>query len=493
MSTLKAPHATVTVGDKSTSRLLEGLGVNWCDAFGMGGDRGVGQLNTPLNTQCIPLLDDTDNWRLLLEELTSLKLGCIRFLLPPDGFITKRGTMDFDCVHFQRLERLNAWASANGATIVLDTMYVPRHLQAKAEGNEGPVVDNRAAANPRIFAESFAGPLLDYCLSERGWTQIRYYSPVNEPLYGGVYHHPRGDTHRSFAGLMASLRKELIERDLVPQRLSLLGPGSPSVQDWPIPDFHARGLDLDPLIDAFDQHEYSARFDDSPPNANIESIPMTELIERHLIPNVNYARAKNKPFLITELGHAYYGSRRGDARGPATHESFLLDAEFCVRAINAGVQGIMRWSFLNPGDIDGHWQLLNTADGSYSRQANTFYGYANLVRYARPHSDVLEVQTESSLYPWPHIYACALKKMPQGDVSLLVVNDHDSETVELTVKLSPLFKAKKLNVIRTDRILKHEKVDEIKRDGKSSQFTDKLSPRSLTVYTSLEHDPLIRP
>jgi len=344
-----------------------------------------------------------------------------------------------------------------------------------------------------VFAESFAGPLLDYCLSERGWTQIRYYSPVNEPLYGGIFHHPKGDIFRSFAGLMASLRKELIERDLVPQRLSLLGPGSPSVQEWPIPDFHSRGLDLDPLIDAFDQHEYFARFDDSPPNANISSIPMTELIDRHLVPHVNYARAKNKPFLITELGHSYYGSSLGDRRGPATHEAFLLDAEFCVRAINAGVQGIMRWSFLNPGDIDGHWQFVNTADGSYSREPNTFYGYANLVRYARPHSDVLEVQTESSLHPWPHVYACALRKMPQGDVSLLVVNDHDSETVELTVKLSPLFKARKLNVIRTDRILKHEKVDEIKRDGKMTHFTDKLSPRSLTVYTSLEHDPLIRP
>lgn len=493
MPILKAPQATITVSDKSASRLLEGIGVNWCDAFGMGGDRAMGQLNMPLNTQCIPPLDDLERWKLLLEELTYLKLGCVRFLLPPDGFITKRGTMDFDSVHFERLERLNAWAGANGATIILDTIYVPRHLQVKGDTNEGWAVENRAAANPRVFAESFAGPLLDYCLSERGWTQIRYYSPVNEPLYGGIYHHARGDTHRSFAGLMASLRKELIERDLVPQRLSLLGPGSPSVQDWPIPDFHSRGLDLDPLIDAFDQHEYFARFDDSPPNANTLSIPMTELMNRHLIPHVNYARAKNKPFLITEFGHAYYGSSRGDPNGPASHEAFMLDAEFAVRAMNAGVQGLMRWSFLNPGDIDGRWQFLETADGSDRRCDNTFYGFATLVRYARPHSDVMDTHVESSLYPWPHVHACALRKMPLGDVSLLVVNDHDSETIELTVKLPPSLKPKKLSIIRTDRILKHEKLDEIKRDGKSNYFVDKLTPRSLTVYTTLEHDPLIRP
>ncbi|MCY3019883.1 MAG: hypothetical protein NTW87_12750 [Planctomycetota bacterium] len=496
--------------------------MNWCDAFGMGGDRGMGQLNMPLNTACIPPLEEERPWALLLEELTFLKVACVRFLLPPDGFITKRGTMDFDCVHFERLERLCEWAGANGASIVLDTMYVPRYLQVKGEADEEPgpdarateahgrdarateehgrdaratedwAVDNRAPANSRMFAEHFAGPLLDYCISERGWTQIRYYSPVNEPLYGGIFGHPKSDPFRAYAHLLTALREELIGRNLVPQRLSVLGPGSPSVQDWPIPEFDRRGLDLTPLLDAYDQHEYCARFDDSPPNANAVSLPMTELINRHLIPHIGRAKAAGKPFLITELGHVYYGSGRGDPNGPATHEAFLLDAEFAVRTIPLGVQGLLRWSFLNPGDIDGRWQLLESADGSYRRAPHVFPGYATLIRYARPHSDVLEAHTESSFYPWPHIHACALRKMPQGDFTLLVVNDHDSETVELRVKLPASCKAKKLSIIRTDRILKHYKTDEIKCDSKGRQFSDQAPPRSLNVYTSLEYDPGVR-
>ncbi|HYG77634.1 MAG TPA: hypothetical protein VEK08_21695, partial [Planctomycetota bacterium] len=441
-----------------------------------------------------PTLDDDRSWALLLEELTLLKVGCVRFLLPPDGFITKRGTMDFDCDHFERLERLNAWAGANGASIVLDTMYVPRHMQVKGEeSSSGWAVDNRAAANPRQFAENFAGPLLDYCLSERGWTQIRYYSPVNQPLYGDIYSHPRMDPYRAFAELLTALRQELLARDLVPQRLSMLGPGSPGVQDWPIPDFHSRGLDLDPLLDAYDQHEYFARFDGTAPNANGLSVPMTELIEHHLAPHVAYARTKGKPFLITELGHFYYGASNGDPNGPATHEAFMLDAEFALRAINTGVSGLMRWSFLNPGDINGRWQLLDTADGSLRRESHSFYGYATLVRYARPHSDVLQVQTESSFHPWPHVYACALRKMPQGDVTLLVSNNHDNEQVEVTIKLPPLFRSKKINIIRTDRILKHHKAAEIRRDPRGGPIVDKIPPRSLNVYTSLEHDALERP
>lgn len=492
MPLLKPPHARIVVSEKSTSRLLEGIGVNWCDAFGMGGDSGLGQHHVSLNTACIPPLDETAKWTLLFEELTVLKPGCIRFMLPPDGFITKRGTMDFDSIHFQRLERMNAWAGANGASIILDTIYVPHHLQVKGEDAGGCARNNKAAANPTVFAENFAGPLLDYCVSERGWTQIRYYSPVNEPLYGGIYHHPKGDSYRAYAGLIASLRKELIDRDLAPQRISILGPGSPSVQDWPIPDFHARGLDIEPLLDAYDQHEYFARFDGTPPNANGPSIPMSELIDQHLSPHVNYARAKGKPFLITELGHNYYGSSSGDSNGPATHDAFLLDAEFIIRAINAGVQGFMRWSFLNPGDIDGRWQFLETANGSFERCANIFYGYATMIRYARPHSEVLDIQVESTLYPWPHVYACALRKAPQGDFTLLVINDHDSEQIDLSVKLPAAIKQKKINVIRTDRILKHAKIGEIKRDGKSDTLGDKLPPRSLTVYTNLEHDPLER-
>ena len=490
MPVLRKPHATISIGSKPVSRLIEGLGFNWCDAFGMGGERGLGQLGAPLNTACIPLLDDVEHWRVLLEELNFLKAGCIRFMLPPDGFITRRGTMDFDSVHFQRLERLNAWAGANGATIILDTIHVPRHLQIKGSDGAGWAVENKAPADPVAFAQNFAGPLLDYCVTERGWTQIRYYSPINEPLYGGIFHHPKEDPFRSYAAMLAALRKELIDRGLVPQRVSLLGPSAPSVQDWPIPDFNARGLDLDPLVDAYDQHEYFGRFDGAPPNSNSPSTPMTDLIERHLAPHVAYAASRGKPFLITELGHTYYGWAEGDANGPASHDAFLLDAEFAVRAINVGVQGLLRWSFLNPGDMDGRWQMIDTSDGSYARSENTYYGYASLIRYARPHSEVLGVNVESSLYPWTHVHACALRKMPQGDFTLLVVNDHESEQIDVNVVLPIPFRAKKINIIRTDRILKHEKMGEYKMNGKNTSFEDVLPPRSLSVYTSLEYDPL---
>jgi hypothetical protein len=489
---MKTQKATVAVSEQTISRLTEGLGVNWCDAFGMGGDAGLGRRDVPLNTPCIPLADDPDKWALLLEELTQLKAGCIRFALPPDGFITKRGTMDFDTPHFERLERLNEWAGANGATIILDTLYVPRHLQKKGADAPGIGEDNRVPASAAAFAEHFAGPLLDYCVSERNWTQIRYYTPIAEPLYAGIFHDPQGDSYRAYAALLSALRKELMDRGLVPQRLWLMGPSAPTIEDWPIPTFHARGIDLDPLLDGYDQHEKSARFDGTPPNGAAETLAMGELIQHHLAPHVAYAKAKGKAFLVTELAHAHYGARRGDPNGPATHDTFLLDAEFIVRAINAGVQGLLRWSFLNPGDIDGPWQFLDTADGSYRRRENTFYGYANLIRYVRPHADVLNVHVESSLHPWPHIHACALRKAPQGDLSIVIVNDHESEAVEVTVEVPAAFRAKKLQLIRTDRTLKHALSDEIRRDGKGTRLTGSLPPRSLSVLTSLEYDALAR-
>ena len=164
------------------------------------------------------------------------------------------------------------------------------------------------------------------------------------------------------------------------------------------------------------------------------------------------------------------------------------DIRDAVRAINAGVSGLMRWSFLNPGDIDGRWQFLD-ASNEYARVENTFYGYATLIRYARPHSEVLTTRVESSFYPWPHVYACALRKTPQGDVSVLVVNDHDSEQVELSLKV-PALHGRRISIIRTDRTNKHALISDVRAGAKGAAIIDKLPPRSLTVYTSLDYDTL---
>ena len=68
-----------------------------------------------------------------------------------------------------------------------------------------------------------------------------------------------------------------------------------------------------------------------------------------------------KPLFLSELGTMVYGWRTNNS-GPARFESALKDAELMVHALNLGVDGFNRWSFVNRGDLDGQWQKISTWD-----------------------------------------------------------------------------------------------------------------------------------
>ncbi|MDP6779230.1 MAG: hypothetical protein QGI83_20925, partial [Candidatus Latescibacteria bacterium] len=46
--------------------------------------------------------------------------------------------------------------------------------------------------------------------------------------------------------------------------------------------------------------------------------------------------------------------------------------EFAVRLLNVGVDGFCRWSFVNRGDVDGQWQLVDTWDEEHERLRASF-------------------------------------------------------------------------------------------------------------------------
>jgi hypothetical protein len=52
----------------------------------------------------------------------------------------------------------------------------------------------------------------------------------------------------------------------------------------------------------------------------------------------------------------------GNHPGPSTWPAAIKDAELVVRALNVGAEGFNRWSFVNRGDLDGQWQLVDTWD-----------------------------------------------------------------------------------------------------------------------------------
>ena len=143
--------------------------------------------------------------------------------------------------------------------------------------------------------------------------------------------------------------RKALDREGLPVPLS--GP------DWTdLPELKPQEIDFDPFIGAYDLHSYFARFDWQ----TGQGYPLVEA-EKRLKSWKQWAQERGKPLFLSELGSMVFGWGGGHP-GPSTFDAAIKDAELVVRALNAGVDGFNRWSFINRGDLDGQWQMIDTWD-----------------------------------------------------------------------------------------------------------------------------------
>ena len=84
-------------------------------------------------------------------------------------------------------------------------------------------------------------------------------------------------------------------------------------------------------------HSYFARFDWQPG----EGYPLADA-EKRLRVWKQWATERGKPLFVSELGSMVFGWNGSDP-GPSTIDAAIKDAEFVVRALNVGVDGLNRW------------------------------------------------------------------------------------------------------------------------------------------------------
>ena len=318
---------------------------------------------------------------------------------------------------------------------------------------------------------------------------VKWFIHVNEPLLLNAYATPKGiDNHVRYVEVLRAIRQGLDEAGL--SFIGNMGPDTCTLRYWPIPRMLRKNADPDPFIQAYCMHHYHSRFDWDKKSNTTVSDPMSITINKQVIPYCNYAHERNKPFLMTELGMFHYGWRWGDPAGVARHDNVLLETEFFVRAMNAKVDGILRWAWLNPGNLDGMWQLIETIDKSDKPVLNSYYGYATLMRYIDKNAKIL---LNRITYPKGELKTVHTVAVLNSDKSrsLLVVNNHYNKCVKILIKF-PLGKAKKVTKIVNDPVRKHYNCGEIKTLSGELEYLDVLSPMSLTVYTTKEYKtPLI--
>ena len=417
-----------------------GVGFNWFDFFGMGGHyaRSSGY---PLNEPVYPDAGDEQAWASIFEELGRWSPGTIRFGFPPDPHVSDHGALIRDTEHLARLSRVAEWAASVGCDILLDTYVIPEALGFPVPHDPARPADeciNMAARDNWEFAERFVAPLLHHIVVERGLRAVRWFNPVNEPDHYGVYRIPQGgpDLYCHYVDMYAEMRQALdavgLSRDIV----GLVGVDKDLPLDWPSFEYLARGIDIDPYVDAYAFHSYRHRFDwsmESP--ACPDSDPLATLADRWIKRLASQLGRCGKPLVAAEIGTFHYGWRLGDPNGPATPEACILTAEAIIRMLNAGAAGAMVWSLINPDNIDGAWSMLRVEDALVLPSKHTAATYGMLMRHVPRGSKIHRLVPAVREYP-QHVHGTLLRD-PSGHVHVLLVNDHPESPREVTITLPP--------------------------------------------------------
>jgi len=86
----------------------------------------------------------------------------------------------------------------------------------------------------------------------------------------------------------------------------------------------------------------------------------------------------------------------------STYDAMLKDVTSVINS-NIGLDGFMRWSFLNRGNLDGKWQFVNTwnieankflTPDQITPQTVPFYMWGILTRFTPKHAEVMYTKVE---------------------------------------------------------------------------------------------------
>jgi hypothetical protein len=328
------------------------------------------------------------------------------------------------------------------------------------------------------FAEGLAA-CVEHLVRKKGYTCIKWLCMTNEPgQKWSWWIRPPANPMPLRPGLEA-VRKALDAREL---SVPLSAPDAVGV-----PECKPGTFDFHDLIGAYDFHSYFVPLDRDAAHRPMESQ------HRRLTDWAKWAHGNKKPLFLSELG---WEVKDGAHPGPSTFETAMHDTELAVRSLGAGVDGLNRWSFVNRGDLDGQFQMVETWDRQnkrllkeYAPKPNPYFTFGLLSRFTAKHSQVLSCRLEGGrLENLPRVFAAALRS-PHGNLTLLLLNDAPREwtaTLELSGLTQPtcLYRYAVSTADRDQASLRIEPKSKATLAEKASIVSERIPPSSLTIYTT---------
>jgi hypothetical protein len=380
----------------------------------------------------------------------------------------EKGKFNWDNEEMLTLYKILDWCQQNNADVFLQQQW------AEVEWNSYPGVQPLISA-PLSLDDHANGlaTLVDYLVSKRDYSCIRWFCIANEPPGGswGYWWSTGSYPCVPFPEALKTARAAFRQHNT---RIPLSGP------DWTdLPIFDEKKIDFDECLGAYDIHSYQGM-----------DAKRSEILGQW----VAWAHARNKPCFLSEFGDMRLGWGKANP-GPASFAASLSNAETILRGIRVGADGFNRWSFVNRGDIDGQWQLVRTYDiekkqyrEDVTPEPAAYYGYGILTRFLSKHSTRLEDDV-SGVVASSDQFVTVTMKSPAGNLTTYLLN-LGTGPVQASVQFYGLAKGLELNVYHVTEALvaapdyRMDPLRQIKLDPKNPGLNVDLPPRSITVLTS---------
>ena len=379
--------------------------------------------------------------------------------------------------------------------LLLDSVRIPNKFQFEITSRERELKKanewlDLAAKDIDAYARDFIAPPLRHVLLERNLRAVKLFNAYNEPLQYGPFSTPNNepDAFVHYVDMYRAIHAELKKAHLYPDRIRLAGVDCIHPSRFPVLDFIARGVDIDPYIDVYTIHHYFHRFDWMALVPFLQG-SFQDSMDRQTPKVVEYCKRRGKPLLAAETG--WYPNDGDpmptDPLAQPRHHAALTTAETLVRGMNAGLSGFAIWSLFNPGTFDGAWQVVWVRNGRLYKAQHLYPMYRLFTRYARPGSNVFPLRPEDREWPWQYLHGTALVT-PEGKAVLYVINDNLVESRKVKLMLSKEWVERKLRKVIKDnaRMGTDSGVVEPKGNGERSVLEELLTPMSLTAF--VEYD-----
>jgi hypothetical protein len=418
-----------------------------------------------------PPLSDTNAWQQLLRHAEWLGLNFIRVELSQRMYEPERLKFDWENEEMQALYRILDWCEKNSVDVFLQQMW------ANVEWNAFPGV-HPLLSSPKSLDDFTHGiaTLIKYLTETRKYTCIKYFCMINEPPGGpwGYWWNSGSHVGPSVTEGWEKLHETFIEQDI---KIPISGP------DWvSLPPVEKDKLQFEKYFGALDIHSYFGIY----PDENKADI---------INDWVKFAKEKNKPFFLTELGNMSLGWGTDDP-GPKSFKAALSNASDVALCMNLGVDGFNRWSFTNRGDLDGQWQLVYTFDRESKEyvkevipEPEAYYGFAFLTRFMSKYAKVLDLNFNDL----PQGLIAAAFQNKDNSLGILVINNNE-ENVTGNINLANYSEKIFLHHYQIDEYQVNQKgfqLDPIITYKNREQLKDvKFPPKSIHMITSLKlkHD-----